>query len=420
MSPKEVLQQKIGYSFRNVVADSRLAGSGDLYIALPGARVDGHDFVRQAYENGCSCALVTRLMPVPFPQIVVADVLSFLQKFITDYIQSHTPRIIAITGSVGKTTTKEFLGQILGTTYNVAATPGNANSQIGLPMAIVNHFTGKEDFWVMEMGMTHPGQLTQLCRMAPPELALVTQIALVHAANFDTLEQIAMAKAELLAHPKTACGFINAKAPCLEILTQSGICPKVMVSDESVLKRYPGVFPGKHLYQNLAMAVEAALHLGVSQDKIDAIIPTLEMAANRMALIQLSGITILNDSYNACEISTKAALDAVPEKVKGLKIALIGQMMELGKFSDEAHKSVAKHALDKVDQMVCFGEACKPIFELWTEAGRPVFWTNDRIELLGHLNATLSAGDFLLLKGSRSNLLWELIPDLRIREEKEK
>jgi UDP-N-acetylmuramoyl-tripeptide--D-alanyl-D-alanine ligase len=420
LSPKELLQQKIGFSFRNVVVDSRLAGPGDLYIALPGARVDGHDFVQQSYEKGCACALVTRQMPVPIPQIVVSDVVIFLQEVVAEYIQKNNPRIIAITGSVGKTTTKEFLRQILATTYHVAATPGNANSQVGLPMAIFNYFSGEEDFWVVEMGMTHPGQLTQLCLMAPPELALITQIALVHAANFESLEEIASAKAELLLHPKTVRGFINSKAPCQEILKSAGTCRKIVVSDESTITQYPDAPLGKHLYQNLAMAIEVALYLGVAQDKIDAVIPALEMVSNRMARIEMSGVTILNDSYNAAEISTKAALDTIPQKVNGLKIAVIGQMMELGKFSDQAHKSVAKHALDRVDQMVCFGEACKPIFELWTDAGRPVFWTNDRSELLKHLNDTLSVGDFLLLKGSRSNLLWELIPDLRIKEVEEK
>lgn len=413
LSPKITLQNKIGYPFQNVVVDSRIAGSGDLYIALPGARVDGHDFVQDAASRGCVAAIVSRKVNVDIPQIVVSDPLDFLHATISEYIAHNKPQVIAITGSVGKTTTKEFLRQILSCCFSVAATPGNANSQIGLPLAIFNHFQGDEDFWVLEMGMTHPGQITQLCRMIPPDIALITHVAHVHAANFNTLEQIALAKAEIFSQPQTKMGFINGHSGCLTTLLNVGKCNKVVVDDEKVRRRYPHLFPGKHLYQNLALAIETALYLGILWGDLDRVVPTLTLAANRMELLELAGVTILNDSYNASEISTLAALDSLPTKIQGKKIALIGQMLELGQFSNQAHKNVANHALNKVDLMICYGEACKPIFEVWKAAGKPVFWTTDRSELLGHLHASLAPGDYLLLKGSRSNLLSELIPELR-------
>lgn len=414
MSPKTLLQNKLGCSFRNAVVDSRQAALGDLYIAFQGARVDGHDFVKDAFLRGCTCALVSRKVDVAIPQIVVPDVLDFLHSTITEYISDTKPRVVGVTGSVGKTTTKEFIRQILSARYTVSATPGNANSQVGLPLALFNYFHGDEDLWVIEMGMNHSGEIANLCKMVPPAIVVITHVAPVHIANFESLEEIALAKAEIFSQNSTEIGFINAQSNCLPILLNAGNCNKKIVDDEDVQRRYPHLFPGKHLYQNLALAIEVALYLGISWKEIDAIVPTLTLAANRMELIERGGVTILNDSYNASEISTIAALDALPVKIRGKKVALIGQMAELGKFSNQAHKNIANHALDKVDHMICYGEACLPIFDVWKEAGKPVYWTNDRAELIQYLNTRLSPGDYLLLKGSRSNFLWELIPELHV------
>jgi UDP-N-acetylmuramoyl-tripeptide--D-alanyl-D-alanine ligase len=413
LSPKNLLQNKLGRSYRRLVVDSRLATEGDLFIALQGARADGHDFLQQAKEMGSTAALVSRRMPVDIPQIVVPDPLSLLRETISEYLSTRKPRVIAITGSVGKTTTKEFLRQLLSTRFVVAATPGNANSQIGLPMAIFNDFVGDEDFWVLEMGMTHPGQIELLCKMVPPEIALVTHVAAVHVANFESIEGIAFAKAEIFSQPSTKIGFINAHAQCLPILLNAGSCSKVVVDDGEVRLRYPKLFLGEHLYQNLVLALEVAMHVGIPREILDAAVPQLSLATNRMELLEIGGVTILNDGYNASEISTIAVLNSVPACVRGKRIALIGQMMELGQHSDQVHRTVGGHALDKVDLMICYGEACRPIYDVWNEAKRPVFWTNDRSVLLTHLKDHLKTGDYLLLKGSRSNMLSELIPEIR-------
>ena len=413
LSPRNYLQNKLKCTYQRLVVDSRTASTGDLYIALKGARVDGHDFLEEAKKNRCVAALVSRRVAVDLPQIVVPDPILFLQETISEYIAQHKPRVIAITGSVGKTTTKEFVRQLLSTRYVVAATPGNANSQIGLPLAIFNGFSGDEDFWVLEMGMTHPGQIEHLCKIVPPEISLITHVAAVHVVNFESIEGIAGAKAEIFSHPSTKIGFINGRAQCLPILLNTGTCSKVVVHEEETQRRYPKLFQGTHLYQNLALALEVALHVGISPNELDAAVPKLSLAANRMELVEIGGVTILNDAYNASEISTIAALDSLPRCVPGKKIAVIGQMMDLGKHSEKAHATVAGHALEKVDVMICYGEACRPIYDLWLAAKRPVFWTNDRELLLRHLKDQLKTGDYLLLKGSRSNKLSELIPEIR-------
>ncbi len=412
MSPKEFLQKKIGCSFRNVVVDSRLAGVGDLFAALPGERVDGHEFLQEALNRGCCCALVSAKSPVAIPQIVVPDVLIYLQNALTEYTALYHPRIIAITGSVGKTTTKEFLRQILSSQYRVSATPGNANSQIGIPLSVFNRFNADDDFWIIEMGMTHSGQIARLCLMTPPEIAILTHIAYVHAANFDSLEAIAKAKMEIFSSSKTRLGLINKYSAALATLNDFVGCEKRLVDDQNVLREFPHALPGRHLYQNLALAIETAMNVGMTREKIASCIPLLQMEENRMAKIEKNGISILNDSYNASEISTKAALDSI-SSASGRKVALIGQLMELGQFSELAHKNIGTHALGCVDQMICFGAACAPIHGVWKEKNRPVFWTSDRSELIHYMKNLLIAGDSLLLKGSHSNRLWELIEDIK-------
>lgn len=413
MTPKNLLEQKIGHFFQDVVTDSRLVEKGDLFVALAGERVDGHQFVKDAHQKGASAAIVAKKVDVDIPQYVVDDPVSFLQDVVREYVRQVRPRVIAITGSVGKTTTKEYLKQILSPYYSVAATPGNLNSQIGIPLSLFNYFKGDEDYWIIEMGMSYGGEITKLCEMIPPEISVVTHVAAVHAANFEQLEFIADAKGEILKGDSVKVAFINSRSNYLERLLKNGSCQKIIVTSEKAQQRFPQFLAGEHLYENLALAMEVALHLGLNEEQMQKVVPTLSQPSSRMELLIKQGITILNDSYNASEISVIAALKSFPKVTSGKKIAVIGQMQELGIFSDEAHKNVAQCALDAVDHMICFGEKCKPIYELWTEAGRKVFWTKDRAALLQHINSVVSPGDFMLLKGSRSNQLNDLIPEIK-------
>lgn len=214
---------------RGVAVDSRQIKPGDLFFALPGAKADGHTFLEEAAKKGAAGAVVHHSYngaDFGLPLIKSDDVLQTLQELARKKVESARPRIVGITGSLGKTTTKEFVTTLLKAKYRVAASPGNSNSQIGLPLAILNHSGEGDEILVLEMGMTHPGEIHKLVSIAPPEVAVVTKVALVHACNFESIEEIAHAKGEIFSHPLTKMGIYNKESDFGGMLSGSGKCAK--------------------------------------------------------------------------------------------------------------------------------------------------------------------------------------------------
>jgi len=318
----------------------------------------------------------------------------------------------------------------------VGATPGNSNSQIGIPLAILNHTTGHEEVLVIEMGMTHPGNLTSLIQIAPPNIAIITSVGLVHACNFTSLREIALAKAEILGHKKTELGIISREIENFDEMDAIGTCRKLsfsvgsrcanfclhtngsdvdlhVVNEEKTINLGPFLVPGKHNRQNLLAAIACARSLGLSWEEIKAAIPKLSLPERRLEIQQKRGVTFVNDSYNASALSVKAALDALPSpQLGGKRIAVLGEMLELGSFSEMCHRDVAEAALTSVDCMFCLGKECAPIVERWQQAQRPVEWFFDRKELTQALEKHLVPGDVVLLKGSRANNLWKVLEEI--------
>jgi UDP-N-acetylmuramoyl-tripeptide--D-alanyl-D-alanine ligase len=325
---------------------------------------------------------------------------------------------------LGKTTTKWFLYQLLKTKYKTATTSGSKNSQIGLALAIINESDGDEEYLVLEMGMSQKGQLSTLVQIAPPDIAVVTTLALVHAENFTTIEKIAEAKSEIMLHPSTRLALIHRDTVCYDILTNAGCCAKESYSlidataswrleiSESALHFFekgeyfslPHIdFPAPHLYNNLLVAIAVARHAGMQIEEIARVIPTLTLPEKRLQMVEKRGVCFINDSYNASELSMRAALDVLDRKQsEGRKIAILGHMRELGTFSEACHRNVGQHALPIVDALFCFGEHCGPLVEEWRRAGRPVTWYLQFEELLDAVIAIVKEGDLVLVKGARS------------------
>nr|MBA3816683.1 UDP-N-acetylmuramoyl-tripeptide--D-alanyl-D-alanine ligase [Parachlamydiaceae bacterium] len=302
MKPSSLLQiahymqiacKNLPCTISGVSVDSRLSTNGDLFFALPGAMVDGHSFLADVATKGAVAAVVKCDYAGPnygMELLHSEDVLASLQLLAHNFVKQSRAITVAVTGSVGKTTTKDFITTLLKSKYKVSSSPGNSNSQVGLPLAILNHSTLEEDFLVLEMGMTHPGQIAKLVQIAPPSLAVITSIALVHAGNFDSIEEIARAKAELFSHPDTKLGIYPKEYNFGEVLSKTGSSRKLAFSTKlstadyfldtlkdnltlfthgESLSQFPlSNLPGEHNHHNFLAAAVAARNLGMSWEEI--------------------------------------------------------------------------------------------------------------------------------------------------------
>lgn len=432
------LKTGIAASVNGVNIDTRILKPGDLFFALKGDRVDGHNFLSEAASKRASAAIVASTYEGPcygLPILKVEDPLQALQELTKEVLKEQKPRIVAVTGSVGKTTTKEFISTFLRSRYKLASSLGNYNSQAGIPLTILNHTTGAEEVLVLEMGMTLPGHLARLVQIAPPEVAVLTAVTLVHAVNFKGVEEIAWTKSEIFSSPQTRLAILPREVTAYqEIINQYSsnfvsysTCqteadyylnpekPSLLYAHKESLQRHlPSLqVPGKHNLSNLLAAISVARYFSLSWEEIAALIPALSLIPNRLQFIEHQEMLFLNDAYNACELSTKAALDTLPlAQAPGRKIAVLGSMLELGKFSDESHQRVGEYAVECVDQLYCLGEECLPMHRQFQKAGKPSQLFLERLDLVEHLRKILKPLDVVLLKGSCSKELWKILDEI--------
>ncbi len=413
--------------------DSREIEEGFLFFALRGQKFDGHDFLQEVGKKGAVAAIVDKTYKGETGGLIllfVDDVTRALQTLALEVQKRRRQRIIAVTGSVGKTTTKEFLATLLSQKFTVIKTPGNSNSQVGLPLAILRA-KGEEEIFIVEMAMTEFGQIEKLVQIAPPEIAMITKVGYSHVDTVPNgLEGVAAAKAEILAHPATKWAVIEHGAFQFPVIQNTGSCQKITyamepVSADMVLEpgwhlnyhdnlspafRLP--FSETHFCENFAGAAAVAYLLGLSWEEIFKGIRDLKSIKLRFEKIDREGVIIINDSYNASPESTKAALENLPKPAFGAKTILVfGEMMTIGKYSEEGHKKVGEQALPVIDHLLCYGKKCMPMVELFSKAGKPVEFFRD-IRLLKKTLFELSKpGDVVLIKGSNGNKLWELLDE---------
>ena len=388
--------------YKRVVCDSREVTPGDLFFALKGEKVDGHDFVGEAFSKGAIGAFVEKEVAVSGPLYIVDSPLQVLQDLAKKKIKEKNPKVIAITGSVGKTTTKEFITCLLSKKFSVAKSKGNYNSKVGLPITILNDFSDQE-ILVLEMGMTEAGHIKELVEIAPPDIALITSIALVHACNFEGIEEIAKAKAEIFSHPKTTKRF--AHQDTLQYLAINQFSPDSFGGDFVSPLPYP-------LNQSALGAIAIARYLGVDEELINQGLRELKAVDGRGNLVEKSSIFFYNDAYNASEMSMVAALEQLNTRI-GRKVAVLGQMLELGKFSEESHRRVGDKAAQVADLVICLGSESLPLYEVVKKRKEAYFFLK-REELLECLKTHLCPNDHVLLKGSNGNQLWRVLDDFSI------
>ena len=395
--------------------DSRLVAPGNVFFALPGENTDGHQFLGQAKEKGAIAAVVSKKYLGPdFGLLLlrVEDVVDSLQQVAKKFLEKFPVQIVGITGSVGKTTTKEFTATLLEGKYRVGKNVGSYNTKVSLPLTLLNR-TGEEEILVLEMGMSAPGDIPRLLEIATPDVAVLTKVALAHAAFFPGgLEEIAREKMTIFSRPKTKIAIIDeALAGQLagihaEKLSFSLTNQKAdyYLSGHFVDER--GIrgclvdlpFTEAHTLHDLLAAIAVARQMKMEWDEIKQRLPFLRRPPMRFEIFEQKGICFVNDAYNANPASMRAALSNLPKPKKGGKtIARLGTMKELGAFSADEHRELGFFAKEYLDHLLVLGEEAKPL----CAAFQGEFFL-DHQSMADRLKNLMQSGDVVLIKGSRS------------------
>ncbi|MGH2811832.1 MAG: UDP-N-acetylmuramoyl-tripeptide--D-alanyl-D-alanine ligase [Actinomycetota bacterium] len=411
-----------------VLSDSRLVGPGDLFAAVRGEFHDGGDFVPAAFDSGAVAALVDQTLTVSGTTIVVEDVLralASLARYVRDVVD---PLVVGITGSVGKTSTKDFLRSIGGRKFSTVATERSLNAEIGVPLTLLN-LSPKTELLVCEMGARGVGQIAELCGYVRPQVGIVTNVDVTHLEMFGSREAIARSKGELVeALPEGGTAVLNADDGLVgpmaartraEVLT-FGLSSEASVRASRVsvdeLGRatfrlaYEGEgswaslpFSGRHQVVNALAAAGAGLALGLSLDECARGLEEASGSPWRMEVSISRGIVIINDAYNAGPRSTASALETAAEMVRegGGLTAVLGHMAELGEIERDEHLRIGRMAAEIAGRVIVVGERAAPIAQGARLSGAAeVIQVQLPDEALGHLE-DLGPGDVVLFKGSR-------------------
>ena len=424
-----------------VTTDSRTIKPGELFVALRGENFDGHDFVESAAQANASGALVdlnwNRNVPENFALIRATDTLQSYQKLAGNYRKSLRLKVIAITGSNGKTSTKDFAASVLSRKFRVTKTEGNFNNHVGLPRTILEA-TSEEEMAVWEIGMNHPGEIATLAEIAAPDAAIITNIGVAHIEFMGSREAIAREKGALaeavgvqgtviLNADDPFSQGIAARTPAKVVFagTTGGIVRAIEIrqsadgSEFTILEgahRCRAQLPvaGLHMVQNALLAVAAGRAFGLSIEECAAGLAAAPLTKARLQIKVIGSVHFLDDSYNANPDSMKAALRTLVElNAEGKRIAVLGEMRELGAESERGHREVGETAATLgVDQLITIGDTAELIAQGARSAGLDkvcsVGSTREAADLLGEI---AGPGDLVLIKGSRAARTEEVIQE---------
>lgn len=404
--------------------DSRNVLPGDLFFALLGERVDGHSFLKQAAEAGAVAAIVSSEYSGPhfgLELIYVDAPVESLQTAARNKFDSLEGTVIGITGSVGKTTTKQFLNTMLAPFYKVYASPKSYNSQLTVPLSVLMT-EGDEDYVLLEMGISQPGDMQNLIEIVEPEISVITNVYEQHLNHFESLDAIAKEKAHILTMSQVQLlpkdikyyDYLKNVSPHAELFTfalhnETADFYFHAITKENVLIRTPDDivdipihFPYQPAYHNFLISFALAWILGLPLDDIIETIPSLSLPNMRFERNCINGITFINDAYNACPQAMLEALKALPLPDPGGKIVMVlGHMVDLGAYTYEGHAIVAAAALEKANIIFFVGEHWAPIKQLYENSFCKIEFYQNVDDLAVCLPQSLNQGDVVLLKGSR-------------------
>lgn len=417
-------QAPVDAVIRDVSTDTRNLPEGCLFIALRGKNFDGHDFVEQAMEAGAAAA-VTDMQINGYPCVAVPDTGQALLDIAGFYRRRFSIPVTAVTGSVGKTTTKELIAWVLSEQYLTLKTEGNLNNEIGLPKTLLK-MTAEHGAAVVEMGMNHFGEISRMSRCAAPDIAVITNVGYSHIENLGSRNGIRRAKLEILEGMAEEAPLVtNADDPMLCTLKQElerpvytfSICGRnADVTAEDIReengntlftichgeKRYPAVLGavGEHNVKNALASYLVGILAGMEPEKILRGIARYQPTGMRQNIVEKNGQTVIVDCYNASPDSMQAGLNVLAGlPCDGRRIAVLGDMLELGQHSEKLHAMVGQMAADAhIDALFCFGKEAQYIAR---HSGMDAFCTSDAAVLTEKLRETLRMGDAVLFKASR-------------------
>lgn len=420
--------------------DTRKIQAGDMYIPLKGEKADGHDYIEQAFQAGASSVITSQVINYPDKNVIlVEDTLKALTDMAT-YLREHrNVKVVGITGSVGKTSTKDMIYSVVSTKYKTLKTLGNYNNHIGLPLTILRYID--EEVMILEMGMNHLGEIHHLTRIAKPDIAAITNVGTAHIGELGSRENILKAKMEIVdALSENGILVINDDNDMLHTIKEhsyqllrvgqnEGCDLKAYHVDLKLEESYFDIdyqgqtyhvhvpVSGEHFVYNALLAIGIGLSLGIDMELCIQGVEHFELTKNRMDIIELKdGIKIIDGTYNANLDSMKSSLDVLSQYTNR-KIAVLADMLELGEYEKALHEEVGEYIVEKgIDELLCVGLASQYIVDKAQELGMEAYHFEDNQSLQNYLDELLEENDVLLIKGSNGMHLKEVVEHLKERK----
>lgn len=436
----ELLSGDLNDDVNGFTQDTRKIESGNMYIPLIGEKCDGHDYIGQAFDLGASSVITSQRIDYPDKNVIlVKDTLKALSDMAA-YLRSHRDvKVVGITGSVGKTSTKDMIYSVVSTKYKTLKTLGNYNNHIGLPLTILRYID--EEVMILEMGMNHLGEIRHLTNIAKPDIAAITNVGTAHIGELGSRENILKAKMEIVEGlSENGTLIINDDNDMLHTISSDGYHLLRVGQNESCdLKAYhvdlrleESYFDidyqgqtyhvhvpvsGEHFVYNALIAIAIGLTLDIDMDLCIQGVEHFELTKNRMDIIELNNnIKVIDGTYNANLDSMKSSLDVLAQ-YKKRKIAVLADMLELGEYEKDLHEEVGKYVVEKgIDELLCVGSASLYIVDKAQELGMDAYHFEDNQTLQNYLDELLEEHDVLLIKGSNGMCLKEVVEHLKERK----
>ena len=435
--PADKMQEEV----QSVVTDSRKADKGCLFVPIVGERVDAHRFIPQVMEAGALATLSEHVLEsADFPYIVVESSLQAVKDIAEFYLKQLQIPVVGITGSVGKTSTKEVIASVLSQKYRTLKTQGNFNNELGLPLTVFR-LREEDELAVLEMGISDFGEMTRLARIARPDTCVITNNGTRHLVNLGDRDGVLRAKTEIFKFLKKDGHIVlNGDDDKLSTVKDyEGISPVFfgmngecqVYGDQIISRGLKGMtctihmgdvvftvdipMPGRHMVYNALAAAAVGRIYGLTPEQIKAGIESLEPVSGRFKMIETEKFLIVDDCYNANPMSMKASLDVLQDGA-GRRVAILGDMGELGTNEAELHREVGEHAGKcRIDVLICTGALCKNMAEAAAEANPSleVIYEPDRESLLAHLKKYVQKEDTILVKASHFMKFEEVVEALQ-------